>query len=267
MLNPFSVLMIVLILTMTSTVGAMMGYGMAVIALPFCAFFMDLKMLPPLFGTMGGIASLYISIKERRHINWKELWRILAWCAIGFPVGIYGFHRLPVDKLNIFLGVFIVVVAAHGFWKTYTRRVSRPWNWLFGRALLVLGGVIHGAFTTGGPAVIAYSEPILKDKHEFRATMMLLWGILNPIFVTIYWLSPTRQIEVFWLSLFCLPAIFIGVRTGQFLHHRISERGFRLAVFMLLFLSGLSRFVPNVAPPKAEETSFAEPAAIVQTLD
>ncbi len=267
MLEPFSVVMIALILTMTSTVGAMMGYGMAVIALPFCAFFMDLKMLPPLFGTLGGIASLYISIKERRHINWRELRRVLLWCAIGFPVGVYGFHKLPVNRLNLFLAVFIVIVSVHGFWKTYTKRASRPWPWLFGRILLILGGVIHGAFTTGGPAVIAYSEPILKDKHEFRATMMLIWGILNPIFVTIYWLSPSRQIEVFWLTLACIPSIFIGIRTGQFLHHRVSERGFRLAVFTLLFLSGISRLMPNDHPAKPEEISHTAPVESLQTVD
>lgn len=239
------IIAIAFILLVTTTVGATMGYGLGLIALPFCCFFLSVKMVVPLIGTLSGMASIYLAYKSRRDIDVAAYLRMLVWVAIGFPIGMLAFYGFDIEILNYFLGVFIIVVAIQGLWNSYHGISTRPWPNFFGRSVLIFGGLIHGAFVTGGPPIVAYAERELKNKNQFRATMLALWAVLNPVFILIYWLSPGRNISVLWLILFCLPSVIAGMYIGQHLHRKVPELLFRRIVFILLLLAGVSRFVPK----------------------
>ena len=49
------------------------------------------------------------------------------------------------------------------------------------KLLLFCGGIIQGAFGTGGPFVVIYSSKALPDKKVFRVTLSLLWLSMNSI--------------------------------------------------------------------------------------
>jgi len=236
---------IVLILTVTSTVGATMGFGLAVLSLPFITLFADIKILVPMLGTIGTIASAYLSFRNRQHIQWRELRRIMMWCLFAFPLGLFAFHFLPMGKLNILFGIFIIVVSLEGLWDTYRIERREALNPLFGRFMLLVGGFIHGAFTTGGPAIVAYAEGSMRSKEQFRATLLCLWALMNPIFLAVYFISSSRQMAPVWMSICCLPAIVIGTFLGQRIHSRVSEKIFRRVVFAILLLGGISRLFPQ----------------------
>ena len=44
-----------------------------------------------------------------------------------------------------------------------------------------------------------------------------------------------------------LPVVFVGVIVGEWLHHRISEQRFRIAVFLLLLLTGIALLAASLA--------------------
>ena len=48
-------------------------------------------------------------------------------------------------------------------------------------ALLVLAGIIHGLFVSGGPLLTGYMTKRIKDKTVFRATISTVWVFLNTL--------------------------------------------------------------------------------------
>ncbi|MCX6971807.1 MAG: hypothetical protein NTV93_16860 [Verrucomicrobia bacterium] len=46
-------------------------------------------------------------------------------------------------------------------------------------SLLIPGGIIHGAFGTGGAAITIFGRYTLPEKEAFRGSLSLMWVILN----------------------------------------------------------------------------------------
>lgn len=233
------------ILLVTTSVGAAIGFGMGVLALPFVCLFVEIKLTPPFLGLLGLCVSSYLAFKDRHFIDKGQFVKILGWCALGFPIGNWGYHALRIDYLNFLLGVFIVIVAIKALLQLCLGKELKPWSPTSGRTLLILGGIIHGAFTTGGPAVVAYAEREISDKTRFRATLLTLWATLNSVFLLVYFLRPGADYEVLRLAAFAGPSVIIGIIVGQKLHHALSDSLFKKFVFVLLLIGGLSRLVPD----------------------
>jgi len=45
--------------------------------------------------------------------------------------------------------------------------------------ILIMAGVIHGMFVSGGSLLVIYAVYTFKDKNIFRATLAPVWVILN----------------------------------------------------------------------------------------
>ncbi|MCL2120191.1 MAG: hypothetical protein FWH27_17385, partial [Planctomycetaceae bacterium] len=109
------------------------------------------------------------------------------------------------------------------------------------RFILFLGGIIHGAFASGGPFVVFYASQALKDKTLFRVSICLLWLCLNTILLmewTIAGVWTQNDGYILKLLVATLPFLLVGIIIGNYLHHRVSEYVFRLIVFALLLGTG-----------------------------
>jgi uncharacterized membrane protein YfcA len=119
------------------------------------------------------------------------------------------FKNLDAKILKKILALFITLTAS---WQVY-RRITRPgvvsnsdangesvncpaapeaaisktfWGRLPYYLILVVGGMVHGAFASGGPLVVLYASKTLTDKGSFRATLCLLWTTLNTLLLINY---------------------------------------------------------------------------------
>jgi uncharacterized membrane protein YfcA len=57
--------------------------------------------------------------------------------------------------------------------------VSARSMWM--RILLFCGGIIQGAFGSGGPFVVIYAAKAIHDKRVFRVTLSLIWVCMNGV--------------------------------------------------------------------------------------
>ena len=127
--------------------------------------------------------------------------------GIGLLPGMWLFASIPERPLKLILGIFMIVVGLKGLKETvYDRRMIRlgkkqagvkramP-NWV-GNTLLACGGIIHGAFASGGPFVVVYATEAIPGKSRFRATLCALWATLNGIMIIFYAISGELTGEV-----------------------------------------------------------------------
>jgi uncharacterized protein len=100
-----------------------------------------------------------------------------------------------------------------------------------------LGGIMQGAFGTGGPLTVVYADRVLTDKSVFRATLSMLWLTLNTILVCTFAATGRMDHEQLWLNVICLPATLAGMWIGTHTHYRMNERIFRLSVYGVLVMA------------------------------
>jgi uncharacterized membrane protein YfcA len=114
--------------------------------------------------------------------------------------------------------------------------------------VLVLGaaGVIHGLFATGGPLVVAIANRMFAAKATLRATLAVLWFTLNLVVLARLIAAGDLTTTTLGYSAAMVPVLGVALAAGEWIHHRVSERGFRWLVAGLLAAVGAVLFVRSL---------------------
>jgi hypothetical protein len=248
-MNEFTRIALVgIIVLVTHCLEGITGFGCTVLALPFIALLLGIKTAVPVLVVLAWILAAYIIMRSWKNIKWKEFLFIVINVGLGLPLGIVMFDYFSEHALKIILAIFMVFVGLYGLLHTRRNRTellngnikaeSRKTPLM--RGILLLGGVIHGAFGTGGPFVVIYAAKALPNKTLFRVTICLLWLTLNTVLM-IQWTAGgqiwNREIGA---NIACaLPFLFGGMFLGDYLHHQVNEYYFKILVYLVLLSSGL----------------------------
>ena len=160
------------------------------------------------------------------------------------PVGMLAFSYLPERALKIALGIFIILAAIRGFIVFFSKKKDKkPINGVVLKILLFIGGVVHGAFASGGPLLVIYAGEKVKEKGSFRATMCSVWATLNTVllikYIAEYFLKGDFQVkQVASVYLVAIPFLIAGAAIGMFLHKKVSSKVFSIIVYCILLAAG-----------------------------
>jgi uncharacterized membrane protein YfcA len=158
----------------------------------------------------------------------------------------FGARLVREEVLKCVFGLFVLLLAALEIARASgaAPTVRQPtWS---DRALLTVGGVIHGAFATGGPMVVfVLGRTLASDKATFRATLSLLWLVLNAILLLSFAADGRITADTLPLTGAFVVALLLGFGLGEVLFRCVSATRFRSAVFAMLGVAGLLLLVTN----------------------
>ena len=110
-------------------------------------------------------------------------------------------------------------------------------------AALLGAGVIHGTYASGGPMLVYAIGREGLTKTAFRSTLSMVWIVLNVILVARFLLAGDYDRDAGLDILLLVPTVPLGILLGEWVHHRIDERRFRMAVLALLVAAASSLIV------------------------
>lgn len=238
-----------IVVLLTHGLEAITGFGCTVLAMPFVALLLGLERAKFILAVLAWALALYFVVTKFRKIVWKQFGIIVLFVGAGMPIGMWAFSYLDRKILGKALGVFIVLSAGIQLWNRIlrplvVRRMGTafpepkglpiPAYWL----LLFIGGIVHGAFATGGPLVVLYAARALPDKGNFRATLTLLWASLNSVLIVQYAFSGAFTAEAGIAFAALAPFLLGGIAAGEVVHRRVDSDFFSKIVFSMLFITG-----------------------------
>ena len=110
-----------------------------------------------------------------------------------------------------------------------------------------MAGVVHGAFATGGPMVVfVLGRTLGQDKARFRATLSVLWLVLNSILLVSFLVKGRLTQSSGLTSALFGVSMLAGFAAGEIAFRRVSAVRFRLGVFAMLGLAGALMLVTNL---------------------
>ena len=234
-----------LIVIITHALETITGFGCTVLAMPFMVELIGLQKAKILLSTLALLLALYIVVTKYKKINIKEFGIIILFVGLGMPLGLYLFKTFDPFWLKKALAVFIVISSVIQmkllFFAKAEKQIParRTWKDTFYYILLFLGGIVHGAFASGGPLVVLYAARRLKDKGQFRATLCLLWTTLNTILFITYVHDKAITGESGTGILYMLPFLIGGIIIGELIHNKVNALIFKKIVFITLFFVGI----------------------------
>jgi uncharacterized membrane protein YfcA len=236
----WTLLLLGLVVFVTHGLEAITGFGCTVLAFPLVlAVTGEMDYTRVVLTVMGWLLALYFVITKFGKINWRQFLIIAGVALAGLPAGIWLYDVIDGAILKKVLGGFIVITASVQLWKIFAARGDgegrfNPLNYL----CLFGGGVVHGAFATGGPLIVLYSARRLPDKGEFRATMCLLWTTLNLGLMWRFFSGGLLTPQIGRDVLLLVPALVLGVIAGEKIHKKVNAAVFKKLVFSTLLAIG-----------------------------
>jgi uncharacterized membrane protein YfcA len=138
-------------------------------------------------------------------------------------------------------GFFVVGVALSELWSTLRETgAPRPLPELATRAALFGAGVIHGLFSSGGPLLVYALGRLPIEKRVFRATLSTVWVVLASALTIAYAWQGRVGRESLLATATLLPVLATAFVAGDWAHHRLDEAKFRILIYVLLIVAGLT---------------------------
>lgn len=217
---------------------AALGFAGTVLAVSLGAQLVPLDVLLPAFVPINLLLSLSIALVDWRQVEWRQLALELAPpVAIGAAAGLALFRmpaRLP---LQLAFAVFVVALAAIDLVRLRGDAEAVPGRWTR-RLLLVLGGLAHGLFGAGGPMMVYVLRRRLGSKAAFRATLAVVWLVLNGLLVANYAAMDLYQVDLVPAMVAMVAVLGPAFVAGDRLHRRIDRDLFHRVVVVVLLGAG-----------------------------
>jgi len=265
--------LIALIFIWSGFVRSGLGFGGAVLSLPFLLLVKDapLVFLPIIAVHLLVFSSLTIWMNNRRSqsqkgdkrgqtltgfgpdaaatapeskvenkvestVDWPYLWRMLRIMIVPKLIGVFGLFTLPANVLSSIIFVIVAIYSVSYILNRPFRSNSKAVD----VGLLMAGGYISGTSLIGAPLIIAVAAQHLP-REKLRDTLFGLWFILVLIKLAAFiWVGLDLQlIHHLWL----LPCAAIGHVIGLRFHDRILKAEtpvfFRLLGVVLFIVSSV----------------------------
>lgn len=236
-----------LVILLSNIIQGVTGFAGTLLAMPFIIMILDLDTAKITLNAFGIFASVLIVYKDFKYINVKELKKIILLMFLGVVAGLISYNLLPYDLLVKAYPIFLLYVGGKGIFDLYStkrRRVlSKHVTKLKEVITLLLAGIMHGLYISGGPLLVVYATQKFNEKRPFRVTLSMVWIILNSLIFIENLASNKISMNSWFLILFGIVPLFAGVYVGGKLISRISRRNFLLLSFCLLIFSAISMYI------------------------
>lgn len=223
------------------------GFGATVVAVALATRYWPLQELLSALVPVNAALSASIVWKHRADVDARTLGReVVPAMLLGFPIGVLALRHWGKEHGGLLLQGFALFVIAVALWDIVRPLVRKSVEGqvavapLPARLAFLAAGVVHGAWNTAGPIVVAVMSRKGWDKGRFRATLSALWLSFSVVAYAGFLQDGAVDRRAVLRSLALLPATVIGRVVGQWVHDRVSQDGFRRVVAVLLFFVGLS---------------------------
>ena len=243
-----------IVILLTNIIHGITGFAGTILAMPPSLMLVGYDIAKPILNVLAIFSGVYVFVGNYKSINWKELARIVVVMALGIVGAVY-IKGLFIGKEHLLyklLGLLVIGLSVQGLYKLVHKpepdtkkpaeRQTAARN-AGACALLVLAGIIHGLFVSGGPLLTGYMTKRIQDKTVFRATISTVWIFLNTLVFLEdvqagLWVPST--VKMLGIS---VPFLLAGMFIGSKLVTRMSQLVFMKLTYVLLFISGLSLLV------------------------
>ena len=180
--------------------------------------------------------SLLYYRRSRTVIKGQPLGRMALWTGIGVAAGTMVLKFVNPAYIQLVWGlliIFIVIALAGGV--SFSIRSDASAMTMSG----LFGGLLAGATGITGPpvAVILSAQKTPKEKFNAIISVFILFAVSYAL--VFYLISGLIAWETALLALCSVPALLAGLRTGDVLVARISQKTFTSVIYIVLLIMGI----------------------------
>jgi len=226
----------IIVVMLANIVQAITGFAGTALAMPFSILLIGMESSRLLLNIVALVSCFFIVAFNRKDVDWKTFLIMTSFALIGMAIGSVLMNQVSSPYLIKFYGSIICLVAIYYLF----RKTDQHWPTVILIGLVILAGIIHRLFLSGGPLIILYATQVLKQKNRFRATLAMVWIVLNGLILSIDLQTTIFTPPTLSLLLLAVLTIPVSVIIGKMIFDRINPTIFLKLTYGLLFISGVA---------------------------
>jgi uncharacterized protein len=183
----------------------------------------------------------------RKHTQWRFLWRLFPWTALGVFLGYLTMGRISDHTAKVMIGGIILVLALMSFARRYLPGQQADSglqvHWTIAALIGMLAGFITLIANAAGPLMAIYFVAMRLPKMEYVGTAAVFFMLLNLFKVPFMVDLGLITTHSFGFNLALAPAVVIGSFGGRWLLMRVNQEMFEKLVLALSAIGGVLLFL------------------------
>lgn len=230
-----TIIFILIISFFASLVRSTLGFGEALIAVPFFLLFLPVDVAVPLAVMLSIVIALVVVIQDHKKIHFHSAKWLIIYAVLGLPLGILILTYANETIVKTGLGLLIILYSLYSLYFTKNKALEEDNKfWLF--VCGFLSGVFGGAYGLNGPPLVVYGNLRQWTAKHFRATLQAYFLPVSLLSVVGYYSKGliTTEVNIYFLYslITTIPAIFLG----RYLNHKLKDGAFFKYVYWGLML-------------------------------
>ncbi len=236
MFTPGNIIALSLIIFVASVVRGFTGFGLALVAVPLIQFLMPVADTAVFIAMINLIFSVLYYRRSKEIARGQPLGKMAVWTGIGVASGAMVLKFVNPAYIQLTWGILLILIVTamtRGF--TFPIRTDAAAMALSG----LFGGALAGATGITGPPVAIILSSMKTPKEKFNAiiSVFILFAVSYALIFYLIAGLVTREQPL--LALCTVPALLAGLRTGDILVSKISQKTFTTIIYIVLVIMGI----------------------------
>ena len=190
------------------------------------------------------VGDIFAITYYHRHTQWNYLKAFLPWMMLGVLIGVIIGKDLPEKTFQMGMAVTILLTLSMLIWWEKKKVKTIPTHWSFGSFMGVMAGITTMIGNLAGAFSNIYFLAMRLPKNHFIGTAAWLFFLINlfklPFHIFVWKTVTSESLKIF---LILLPGTLLGLLTGVFFVHKISDVFFRKMILVLTSLGAIVLFL------------------------
>ena len=199
-------------------------------------------------------ADLIAVLWYHRKAEWKQILRLLPWALGGLVLGLLVDSLIPARGFKFLIGFCIFLGLGVMFWNdsaTFRQGDKRrakdnavPTTWWFSAIFGLMGGFSTMIGNAAGPIMAVFLLSMRLPKENFVGTAAWYFMIVNYIKIPLQiFIWHNVSLQGFLFNLCMIPIIVIGAVLGIIIVKIVSEKAYRILVYVMTIISASLLFI------------------------
>ena len=215
-------------------IESIFGFGGTIIFLGISGLLYDFNTLIKMAMVVGLASGLAVLIQSYKHLSYYHLFNILLLTLPGALIGTYLIDYLASQLL---IRAFAVMLISYGFFNLIWPKILIPK--IIKNSIIILGGLIQGIFTIGGPFVLMGYKDNFENKQELRSTMAGYFFLINSLRAIFFILIGGSYTEIVISYYPIAILVMISVWLGYLVHRKIPDIMFKNIIIIAITIIGI----------------------------
>ena len=218
--------------------------GIMAVMVPIMAIIFGAKESTGILLPMLCFADILAVIWYRRNAQWKHIIRLMPWAFCGLILALFVDQFISARGFKFTIGFCIFTGLGVMLFNDLKKNTKTPTGWWFSAVFGLMGGFSTMIGNAAGPIMSVFLLSMRLPKENFVGTSAWFFLIINYTKIPLqifFWKNITTEGLLFNVCM--IPLILAGAALGIFFVKKVSEKIYRVLIYIMTIISAALLFV------------------------